>query len=146
MSFSELGLLPAMCTALDRLELTVPTPIQAQAIPLALEGKDIVARAQTGTGKTAAFGLPIIQRLASVPRGAAKHRPRALVLTPTRELAVQVMRSLASYAATTSLDFTAIYGVAIGPGPIEVLGEQGAAPSAAAVLDAARRLMCRAPR
>ena len=110
MSFSELGLLPALCSALDRLQLVTPTPIQAQAIPLALEGKDIVARAQTGTGKTAAFGLPIIQRLASVPRGAAKHRPRALVLTPTRELAVQVMKSLASYASTTSLDFTAIYG------------------------------------
>ncbi|MEZ5416673.1 MAG: DEAD/DEAH box helicase [Vicinamibacterales bacterium] len=110
MSFSELGLLPALCTTLDRLQLRTPTPIQAQAIPLALAGADIVARAQTGTGKTAAFGLPLIQRLAVSPHGGGRRRPRALVLVPTRELAVQVQRSLASYAASTTLELTAIYG------------------------------------
>ncbi len=110
MSFADLGLLPAVCTALDRAGLHIPTPIQAQAIPVALEGKDVVARAQTGTGKTAAFGLPLIQRLAMTPQGRGRRRPRALVLAPTRELAVQVQRSLATYASTTALELTAIYG------------------------------------
>jgi len=84
-NFNELKLPPALLASLERLQYNKPTPIQAQAIPLALEGKDILGSAQTGTGKTAAFGIPLVARIMSNPRG------NALVLTPTRELAVQVI-------------------------------------------------------
>jgi len=84
-SFAQFNLPPALNTALAAMNYTVPTPIQAQAIPLALEGRDILGSAQTGTGKTAAFAIPLITRIMSSPRGAA------LVLTPTRELAAQVI-------------------------------------------------------
>lgn len=86
-SFHELGLAPALLESLARMRLTVPTPIQEQAIPGALEGKDIVGVAQTGTGKTLAFGLPMIQRLAQI-------EGQGLILLPTRELALQVDESL----------------------------------------------------
>src|SRR5262245_26906644 len=98
MSFSKLGLTPSLCLPLARLGYEEPTPIQAQAIPVVLTGADLLARAQTGTGKTAAFGLPMIERL--MARAAVRSRlPRALVLVPTRELATQVHRALATYAA-----------------------------------------------
>lgn len=83
--FEGFGLCPALKESLAHMKYTTPTPIQAQAIPLALEGHDIMGTAQTGTGKTAAFGIPLVQNLLSHPRGAA------LVLTPTRELGKQIM-------------------------------------------------------
>lgn len=83
--FDKFNLPPALKTALAAMEYTAPTPIQEQAIPLALEGRDILGSAQTGTGKTGAFAIPLINRIMSSPRGSA------LVLTPTRELAAQVM-------------------------------------------------------
>ena len=106
--FSTLGLNAAVCAPLARLGYATPTPIQTRAIPLALSGVDVLARAQTGTGKTAAFGLPTIQRL--LVRQAAKHTPRALVLVPTRELALQVQQSLAQYAAGGPIRVAAIFG------------------------------------
>jgi len=108
--FSKLGISPAVYSPLARLGYQEPTPIQAKAIPLVLSGVDLLARAQTGTGKTAAFGLPTIERLL-VHRAAAKRRiPRGLVLVPTRELALQVHGALATYAAPAQLRVTAIFG------------------------------------
>src|SRR5262249_32528526 len=102
MSFSTLGLTPSLCAALARLGYQAPTPIQSDAIPMVLAGSDVLARAQTGTGKTAAFGLPMIDRLVASRTG-GRRIPRGLVLVPTRELAAQVHRALATYAAPTSL-------------------------------------------
>ncbi len=107
--FSTLGLNPAVCAPLARMGYETPTPIQTRAIPLALSGVDVLARAQTGTGKTAAFGLPTIQRLLARP-AATHHAPRALVLVPTRELAQQVQQSLAQYAAGGPIRVAAIFG------------------------------------
>ena len=116
MTFDSLGLSPALLRALAENAIATPTPIQAQAIPPALSGRDVLGAAQTGTGKTAAFGLPLLQRLAkqTAPRGPRK--PRALVLTPTRELAVQVADSLKAYGRHLRLDVTTIFGGA-GMGP-----------------------------
>ena len=83
LSFDNLGIAPKILEALDRMKFKVPTPIQHKAIPVAIAGKDIIGIAQTGTGKTLSFGIPIIQRLAQA-------KGRCLVLTPTRELAIQV--------------------------------------------------------
>ena len=109
MSFSNLGLTPSFCTVLDRLGYQTPTPVQLQAIPLVLSGKDVVARAQTGTGKTAAFGVPILQRLSAAGR-TPRRTPRVLILVPTRELALQVHASLKSYAVGTPIQVTTIFG------------------------------------
>jgi ATP-dependent RNA helicase RhlE len=105
--FSQLGLGPRSCASLARLGYHTPTPIQSAAIPLGLSGVDLLARAQTGTGKTAAFGLPMIERLAGQDSMTA---PRALVLVPTRELAGQVHQALSSYAAAARIRVTAIFG------------------------------------
>jgi len=110
MSFSKLGLTPALYLPLARLGYEQPTPIQAQAIPIVLTGTDLLARAQTGTGKTAAFGLPMIDRLVGRRDGGRPRRPRGLVLVPTRELAAQVHRSLSTYGAPAQLRVTAIFG------------------------------------
>ena len=83
-SFKEMNLCPQLQKALDSLKFIQPTPIQEQAIPLAMDGKDIIGRAQTGTGKTAAFCIPIIEKLINKPQG------NALILLPTRELAMQI--------------------------------------------------------
>ena len=99
MSFSKLGLSPSLCLPLARLGYERPTPIQAQAIPAVLTGTDLLARAQTGTGKTAAFGLPMIERSVARRDGRRARLPHGLVLVPTRELAVQVHQSLATYGA-----------------------------------------------
>lgn len=88
--FTGFGLPDALLASLERIKYTTPTPIQAQAIPLAMNGRDILGSAQTGTGKTAAFGIPLIAKLMTMPRGSA------LVLTPTRELAVQIVKILQS--------------------------------------------------
>jgi len=110
-SFAELGLAPELLRAAADAGYTVPTPIQARAIPLVLRGRDVMGLAQTGTGKTAAFTLPIIQRLLGGPR-----RARALVLTPTRELAVQVKEAFAGYAEHSGLFVCDVYGgVPLGP-------------------------------
>ncbi len=111
--FEGLGLSPALLRALAESNYTTPTPIQAQAIPPALEGRDLLGAAQTGTGKTAAFGLPLLQHLAATAattpaRGPRK--PRALVLVPTRELAVQVADSLKAYGKHLRLNVTMIFG------------------------------------
>src|SRR6476659_4601337 len=93
-SFAELDLAPQLLQAVRDAGYTHPTPIQQQAIPLAMEGRDLIGLAQTGTGKTAGFTLPIIHSLLSAPltdeSGAPAHRVRVLILTPTRELAAQV--------------------------------------------------------
>jgi len=110
MSFSALGLTPSLSLPLARLGYHEPTPIQTLAIPAVLTGGDLLARAQTGTGKTAAFGLPMIERLLAARRGAGPRSLRGLVLVPTRELAVQVHRALTTYAGAAPLRLTAIYG------------------------------------
>ncbi|MDE2510091.1 MAG: DEAD/DEAH box helicase, partial [Elusimicrobia bacterium] len=92
--------------ALKPLGYTTPTPIQRQAIPKVLEGRDVLGLAQTGTGKTAAFVLPILQRLSSGPRG----RIRALIIAPTRELAEQIQVSIANMGRQTGLHSITIYG------------------------------------
>jgi ATP-dependent RNA helicase RhlE len=120
MPFVSLGLSPSLSHPLARLGYTTPTPVQLTSIPIVLSGRDLLARAQTGTGKTAAFGLPMIDRLrvpGGSPAGVRKPRgPRGLVLVPTRELALQVHRSLATYGVPANLRVTALFGgVSIGP-------------------------------
>ena len=110
-SFAELMLAPELLRAVEDAGYSTPTPIQARAVPLILNGRDIMGLAQTGTGKTAAFTLPIVQRLLGGPR-----RTRALILTPTRELAVQVKETFARYAIHSGLEIAVVYGgVPLGP-------------------------------
>lgn len=112
-TFSDLGLAPQLLKALTESGYSKPTPIQAQAIPLALAGGDLMAGAQTGTGKTAAFSLPLLQKLlplANSSASPAKHPVRALILTPTRELAIQVEESVKAYAKHTSLRSLVVFG------------------------------------
>jgi len=118
--FSELGLSSTVAARLPRLGYQTPTPIQTQAIPLVLSGGDVLARAQTGTGKTAAFGLPMIERML-VQNAAARHTPRGLILVPTRELAAQVHAALTAYAASTRVRVTAIFGGVGMGGQVEAL-------------------------
>jgi len=113
LSFSALGLTPDLLRAVARQGYTIPTPVQREAIPLVLEGRDLMAGAQTGTGKTAAFVLPILQRLAARPSN--DRRIRVLVLAPTRELAIQVEESVRVYSSG-NVRSTAIYG-GVGFGP-----------------------------
>jgi len=113
MSFQSLGLMPELLHATNAQGYTEPTPVQSQAIPHVLAGRDVLASAQTGTGKTAAFVLPILQRLASsdVAAGVTRRAPvRCLVLTPTRELALQVGDSITTYGARLHLGHATIYG------------------------------------
>jgi ATP-dependent RNA helicase RhlE len=119
--FSQLGLSPAACASLARLGYETPTPIQTKAIPLVLTGVDLLARAHTGTGKTAAFGLPTIERLLSTSAAAGRPTLRALVLVPTRELAVQVHQALSAYAAPTRLRIVAVFGGVAMPGQVQAL-------------------------
>lgn len=108
MSFDSLGLCTELLRAIDEQGYNQPTPIQSQAIPVILDGHDIMAAAQTGTGKTASFTLPMLQRLSqtTVPKGPV----RALVLTPTRELAAQVGNSVETYGRHLSLRSAVIFG------------------------------------
>jgi ATP-dependent RNA helicase RhlE len=108
MSFESLGLAPTLLRALAEQGYAEPTPIQAAAIPVVLEGHDLLAAAQTGTGKTAAFALPLLQRLADAPAGSRK--PRVLVLTPTRELAAQIDDNLRAYARYLKVRSAVIFG------------------------------------
>jgi ATP-dependent RNA helicase RhlE len=107
MSFSDLGLVPELLRAVADKGYDVPSPIQLQAIPAVLAGRDVLAGAQTGTGKTAGFVLPILQRLAA---GNAARAPRALVLTPTRELAAQVAQSARDYGKYMPLKVMQVFG------------------------------------
>jgi ATP-dependent RNA helicase RhlE len=104
-SFELLGLIPELLAALRDAGYESPTPIQQQAIPIALKGRDMIGLAQTGTGKTAAFTLPIVQRLHGGPR-----RSRALVLTPTRELCMQVEANVRKYAKHADVDVASVFG------------------------------------
>jgi ATP-dependent RNA helicase RhlE len=114
LTFSELNLIPEILKAVDDAGYVVPSPIQQQALPPALEGRDVLGCAQTGTGKTAAFAMPILQRLSATPapRG-QKPRIRALIMTPTRELAVQIVDSFVDYGRYLNLR----YGLLIGGVP-----------------------------
>src|SRR5512132_1523140 len=114
MPFSNFGLHPDLVRGIRELGFTRPTPIQEQAIPPALEGKDVLACAMTGSGKTAAFVLPILQRLMPKKRGTT----RALVLTPTRELAAQIEQHFSQLAMHTPISAAAIFG-GVGMGPQE---------------------------
>ena len=117
MSFESLGLRTELLRAVSEKGYSAPTPIQTQAIPPVLEGRDIMGGAQTGTGKTAGFTLPLLQRLMSSDKPAKGRRPvRALVLTPTRELAAQVSESVMTYGKHLPLRSTVVYGgVSINP-------------------------------
>lgn len=113
MTFQELGLIEPILKALDAEGYTHPTPIQEQSIPILLKGKDLLGCAQTGTGKTAAFAIPIIQKLylSKAKQGASGRRKiKVLVVTPTRELAIQIADSFTSYARFTGLKNTVIFG------------------------------------
>jgi ATP-dependent RNA helicase RhlE len=119
-SFSQLGLHAELLRAVDALGFTRPTPIQTQAIPVALQGRDVLACAMTGSGKTAAFLLPILQRLRDLPRG----RTRALVVTPTRELAAQIVEHLEGLARGTGMRGAAVFG-GVGMAPQEAAFRRG---------------------
>ena len=113
MSFESLGLLPELLRAVREQGYEIPTPVQAQAIPVVLDGRDVMAGAQTGTGKTAAFTLPLLQRLApqaNTSASPARHPVRALILTPTRELALQVEESVRTYGKYLSIRSTVVFG------------------------------------
>src|SRR5579871_936617 len=114
MSFNTLGLHATLLRAATDLGYTEPTPIQRDAIPPGLAGRDLLACAMTGSGKTAAFVLPILQRLLDRPRG----KTRALVLAPTRELAAQILEDLEDLAVHTPINGAAVFG-GVGMGPQE---------------------------
>ncbi|MFT4734686.1 MAG: ATP-dependent RNA helicase RhlE [Algoriphagus sp.] len=109
MSFEKLGLSAALLKAIDKKGYTEPSPIQGKAIPLVLEGKDVLASAQTGTGKTAGFTLPILQLLAEKPPQ-RRRQIRSLILTPTRELAAQIYENVKEYGEFVDIRSTVIFG------------------------------------
>ncbi len=123
MSFTQLGLMPALLDAVAHEGYTVPTPIQLQAIPAVLQGHDLLAAAQTGTGKTAAFVLPILQRLSNQP-AQGRRQTRVLVLTPTRELAAQIGESVRVYGRNLKVRSTCVFG-GVGHGPQAAALRQG---------------------
>ena len=113
MTFAELGLTPSIVAAVSALGYEEPTPIQQAAIPVLLTGKDLVGQAGTGTGKTAAFALPMIDRLSRQPAARSDKRfpaIRGMILVPTRELAMQVAEAIHKYAKGSSLTVVPLYG------------------------------------
>ena len=113
MSFAELGLIPELLKAVEDAGYTEPTPIQRQAIPTVIAGKDVMGGAQTGTGKTAGFTLPLLHRIArhaNTSTSPARHQTRALILAPTRELAMQVYESVKTYSKHLPLRSVCVYG------------------------------------
>ncbi|MFB3091570.1 MAG: DEAD/DEAH box helicase, partial [Dehalococcoidia bacterium] len=113
MSFQQFSLHPQVLAGIKSVGFTKPTPIQQQAIPVAMEGRDVLGLAQTGTGKTAAFALPILHRLVSTPH---KRGIRALVIAPTRELAEQIHQSFIELGQHLRVKSVTIYG-GVGKGP-----------------------------
>src|SRR5437867_1699932 len=116
-SFTDLTLTPAMLDAIDRVGYSTPTPIQAQAIGPILEGRDLIGCAQTGTGKTAAFAIPMIElltgtgeRLAGNPARLGRSGPSALVLAPTRELALQIAEAFATLGGARGIETVVVIG------------------------------------
>lgn len=110
MTFKELNIMPAILKALSKENYTSPTPIQEQSIPAVLEGKDLLGCAQTGTGKTAAFSVPIIQLLSEQPKSNHVRRIRSLILSPTRELAIQIADNIKAYSQYTDIRCAAVVG------------------------------------
>jgi len=110
MRFDELGLMQPILKALKQKKYSNPTPIQAKAIPLILKRNDVLGSAQTGTGKTAAFAIPIIQLIEKIEGQKASTTLRALIVTPTRELAIQIDENIHAYSAFTNIKHTVIYG------------------------------------
>lgn len=111
MEFKDLQLSPLLLKSLEKKGYTKPSPIQEEAIPYVLEGRDLLGCAQTGTGKTAAFALPAIQNLMEQPRNRRQKKPiRCLILTPTRELALQIAENIKEYGADTPIDGAVIFG------------------------------------
>ncbi len=121
MSFTQLGLAPELLRAVADSGYTEPTPVQRESIPFVLAGRDLLAGAQTGTGKTAAFVLPILQRLHASPRHDGRRVIRVLVLVPTRELAMQVEESVRTYGAHRPIRSTTIFGGVGFPGQVRAL-------------------------
>ncbi|HSG22466.1 MAG TPA: DEAD/DEAH box helicase, partial [Azonexus sp.] len=116
MQFTDLGLKAELLRAISEQGYDTPTPIQQKAIPAVMTGQDLMATAQTGTGKTAGFTLPILHRLASGPNTRTSKRPRVLVLVPTRELAIQVEESVRTYGKHLPINSVAVFGgVGINP-------------------------------
>jgi ATP-dependent RNA helicase RhlE len=110
MTFNDLSLMPSIIKAVSDQNYTQPTPIQQKAIPLVLDHKDVLACAQTGTGKTAAFAIPIIQHTQNAIVHSQKPRITSLILTPTRELAIQIGENIDNYSKYTDVRYTVIYG------------------------------------
>ncbi len=110
MTFKELYIAEPILKALEKKNYEVPTPIQKQAIPVALQKRDLLGIAQTGTSKTAAFAIPIIQLLNQLQPHDQKRQIQALILTPTRELAIQIDECFSDYSRYTSLRHTVIFG------------------------------------
>lgn len=110
MTFKELNIMPAILKALSKENYTSPTPIQEQSIPAVLAGKDLLGCAQTGTGKTAAFSVPIIQLLSEQPKSNHVRRIRSLILSPTRELAIQIADNIKAYSQYTDIRCAAVVG------------------------------------
>lgn len=110
MSFKSLNITDPILRSLKQEGYSTPTPIQSKAIPIALEGRDLMASAQTGTGKTAAFAIPILQKLGANPQKRGQKKIRSLVVTPTRELAIQIEESFQNYGRYTGLNSTVVYG------------------------------------
>ena len=108
--FADLGLMPELTRAVDDTGYTQPTPVQVEAIPVILQGCDVLAGAQTGTGKTAGFTLPLLQRLIENPPEPGTCPVRALIVTPTRELAAQIEESVQEYGKYAPLRSTVVYG------------------------------------
>ena len=108
MTFQKLSLIDPLLRAITAEGYSTPTPIQKQAIPFVLEGRDLLGCAQTGTGKTAAFAIPVLQRLQEEKQ--RKSGIKALILTPTRELAIQIDESFAAYGKFTSIRHAVIFG------------------------------------
>ena len=110
MTFNELDLIEPILTAIETVGYSTPTPIQEQAIPIILKGRDLMGCAQTGTGKTAAFAIPILQLLTTHPRPEGKRKIRTLILTPTRELAIQIEDNIKAYGKTLDHRHAVIFG------------------------------------
>jgi ATP-dependent RNA helicase RhlE len=110
MTFKELDLLEPILNALEKKGYSTPTPIQQQAIPIILSGSDIMGCAQTGTGKTAAFAIPILQNLVKTQKNEGRRKIRCLILTPTRELAIQIEENIKDYGSNLNLRHAVIFG------------------------------------